>query len=383
MFKVNAENFNKALEYAAVGGGKGFVLMVNPEKRAIGENKEIQLACVLSSDGEKMGMANMLIKAKDMEKEEVYYASSYIKSAVATLGKITDTICVEAKSSYLQLSDEKKEAVIKVELNESDIVLQIPNTPDDTTMIAIEREKFVNAIRLGGYSAKDSNIAGIDAIGFQLKEEEKKLIVFSRSGETACKAITPIEASKNMAKKGDAWHFANFRFIQNVIQKLDGKLIQITFTPKFIVIQSESARFGAKISEGSVSNSIFNMLDDKGYDYTGTVNKKDLLIAMEIAMVGIKDDKGKYITLETNENGSLKVSSMTGSNKSNVSQKTHEGKMEEKVFYADILKLGLNGCGDEIHYLGKVNPVFLMMDGTDADVDYVSIVAPVNPKKTK
>ena len=381
MFKVNAANFNNALDCAAVGGGKGFVLMVSPAKRKIGEEKEAQIASVSSSDGEKTGRANLIIHTSDMEKDEIYYASASLKAAVVSLAKVTDTICVESKGAYLELFDEKREAEVRVELLEKDMVLQLPNSPEGVTMIMIEREKFINAIRLGGYSAEDSHIVGVDCIGFRVLESENKLVVVSRCGRTICRATAPVKAVKNAAEKGDAWHLVNFHFIQGMVAKLTGDILQIAFAPKFIIIQSSTAMFGAKKSEATVSDSLMKILDDKSYDYTGTVDKKDLLIGMEIAMVGMKDKNDKLVALETNENGTLKVSSESGSNKSIVVQKAHEGQLEKKTFYIEVLKAGLNGCGEELHYFGKATPEFLVIDGVDADVEYVSIIAPYDKKK--
>lgn len=377
MFKVNATNLNSALDCAAVGGGKGFVLMVSPVKRKIAEDKVAQLASISSSDGEKTGLANLVIHTDDMKEDAIYYASSSLKPAVASLSKITDDIYVESKGAYLEVSDEKKESVVRVELLEKDVVLKLPDSPEGVTMIVMEREKFVNAIRLGGYAAQESHIAGIDVIGFQVNETEKKLLVASRRDTNMCKAVAPVKAIQNNAKESGTWHLVNFKFIQSMVQKLTGDMLQIAFNPKFMIVQSSTAMFGAKKSEGTIPASLIERLEDKSYDYVGTLEKKDLLLGIEIATVGIKDD---YVTIETNENGTLNVTAMN-SNKSVVVQKAHEGKMQTKHFYVDVLKLCLSGCGDELHYYGKVDPVFVTLDGTDAEVEYASMIAPMVPQE--
>lgn len=377
MFKVNASYLNNALDCAAVGGGKSFVLMVSPTKRKIGD-KEVQMASISSSDGEKTGRANFFIQTSDMEKDELYWVSTSLKPAVTSLAKITDTIYIESKGSYLEVSDEKKESVVRVALVEKDTVLELPNSADGAIMVMMEREKFVNAIRLGGYSAEDSNIAGIDVIGFLANEEEKKLTVVSRRSTTMCQAVAPVTNIGNKSAEEDVWHLINHKFIQNLVPKLSGDVVQIAFTPKFMVVRCQNAIFGSKKSEGTMAENLIKKLSDKSFDYSGTIQKKDLLLSMEISIVGVDE---KIINLETNENGTLKVCSVTGSNKSNVSQKTHEGKMEAMSFYVEVLKSGLNGCGDELHYFGKTTPKYIMFDGEDAGVEYVSIVAPVNLNK--
>ena len=378
MFRVNASNLNSALDCAAVGGGKGFVLMVSPTMRKIGEDKEAQIASISSSDGEKTGLANLMIHTDDMKEDAIYYASSSLRPAVASLSKVTDTIYVEDKGAYLEVSDEKKESVVRVELMEKDVVLQLPNSPEGVTMVVIEREKFVNAIRLGGYAAEESHIAGVDCIGFQVDETDNKLLVVSRCDNTMCKALVPVKAVQSKESVKGEWHLANFKFIQSMVQKLNGDMLQIAFAPKFVIVQSETAMFGAKKSEGSIPESLMERLNDKEYEFSGTLEKKDLLLGIEINMVGNKE---KMVTLETHDDGTLRISAMNGSNKAKVLQKSHEGKMEEKSFYVEILKRALNGCGEEIHYFGKPAKKILSMDGTDAEVEYATIVAPVAPKK--
>ena len=218
MFKVNAAYLNSALDCAAVGNGKGFVMMVSPKMHKISETQEAQMASISSSDGDKTGRANLIIQTNDMEKDELYFASASLKPAVASLAKITDTIFIDSKGTYLEVSDEKKESVVRVPLLEKDTVLELPNSPDGAVLVMIEREKFVNAIRLGGYSAEDSNIAGIDVIGFHVDVEAKKLMVVSRRSTTMCQAITPISdaayKNKGSDEKPAEWHLINHKFSQ-------------------------------------------------------------------------------------------------------------------------------------------------------------------------
>jgi hypothetical protein len=57
--------------------------------------------------------------------------------------------------------------------------------------------------------------------------------------------------------------------------------------------------------------------------------------------------------------------------------------MEAKSFYVDVLKSGLSGCADSLHYFGKQNPKYIVFDGENAGVSYVSIIAPVEAQKAK
>lgn len=381
MFKVKAANFYEGLERASVGGGEGFVLMIDPTVQKIGEDKTAQFASISSSDGEKIGMTTIQIHTKDMEEAKVYYTTSALKAAVLTLSKITEMITIESKESYLLLSDEKKESVIKVELKEKGMMLELPSSPEGAVIVTLNRELFCNAVRLGGYSAIESNTAGTELIYFRVDEENKKLLVMSARNTNLCKAEIPIESVAGATDTADKWHLINYKFVQSMVKQLSGDKIQIAFTPKFMVAQSVVARFGSKKSDGSEPTAYFNLFQNKGYGYYGKVDKKELLIGMEIAMIS-GDSKYKILMLETTEEGAIRVSSKDGSNKRDVSQLKYEGKMPQTYFSHELLKLVINGCADEIDYFGGGGTPFLRFRGVCDDVEYESILAPVNNKKS-
>lgn len=379
MFKVKANNLYEALERVAVGGGECYVIAVDPTPHKLGENT-VQIASISSSDGEKTARTSIQIHTKDMEKPEIYYATAYLKAAVASLSKITDMLLIESKGSHLLLSDEKKESVIKVELKEEDKQLELPESPEGAILITMKRENFVNVIRLGGYSATESNRAGTENINFIIDVDNKKMIVMSMRDQSMCKATTSVEKVKSLATEKKQWHLINYKFIQNMIKKIDGDMIKLAFTPHFIMVDTRNTRYGCKKSNGIAPVTAMGVFDKKDNYYSGTIDKKDILLGMEIAMVGVKDNN---ILLEGNENGTLNVFSKSNGNKSNVLQKKYEGKMPQKMFFYDIFKHVLGGIGDEIHYSGVVfeddgkRKEFVRFDGTDSEVEYESILLPI------
>ena len=382
MIKVKAANFYEGLERAGVGNGDGFVLMVDPTEQKIGDERTAQFASISSSDGEKIGMTTIQIHTKDMSEPKVFYTTNALKSAVATLSKITEMIMIDAKESHLLLSDEKKESVIKVELKEKGMMLELPDSPDGAVVLTLDREQFVNAVRLGGYSAIESNTAGTELIYFRIDENENRLLVMSARSTNLCKAEIPVKGVMSNSENKDSWHLINHKFVQSMVRQLSGDLIQIAFTPKFMVVQSQVARFGSKKSDGSEPTAYYNLFKVQEYGYQGKVDKKELLIGMEVAMVS-GDSKYKMLSLETTDEGALKVSSKDGSNKREISQLKYEGKMQKTFFAYDLLKLVINGCADEIDYFGGEKTPFLRFKGTDANVEYESILAPVNSKKSE
>ena len=88
MFTINTENLGNALDYASVGGGKGYVLLVDPTIRELGNGRTMQLASVCSSDGDRIGTANIEVRTKDMKKPEIFYISATLKQAVASLAPV-------------------------------------------------------------------------------------------------------------------------------------------------------------------------------------------------------------------------------------------------------------------------------------------------------
>ena len=390
MFKVNAMEFISSVECAAVGDGKGFVLTVNPQEQDLGNGQKSSIATISSSDGDKTGMTNVRICTKNMKKKETYFATASLRPAACSLSKITETIYVEPKGAYLELSDEKRESVIRVECLSRDIVLSIPSMAEDATAIIMEREKFAAAIRMGGYGATDSlNKAGYECIGFRVDVEKKELRVISMRSEMICQAVVPVMNVRDLSEKKGQWHMINAHFIQKMAGRLTGPQVQIGFNPKFMIVQSATGVFGSKKTEAMVPETFCKMVEDTEYDYSGKIGKKDLLTGMEIIQVGLDD---RRLVMETDGNGTLKLTAVNGSNKTVIVQKEHEGVMESACYGCDVLKTILGSSKDDTFYYygkeaeekgnGQKKPSILHFSGESEGARYAGILAPVvQPKK--
>lgn len=380
--KVNAENLNSALECASVGGGKGFVLMVNPAKIAMGD-KEVQAAQVSSSDGEKTALSSLTVHVTGMEEPQTYYAVASFKSAVASLSKISETLTIVPKGTYLEVSDEKKLSVVKIELMEKDVIMPIPSSPEGAALLTMEREKFVNAVKHGGYCAEESQVKNTEDIRFGIKksEEADKMILFSFNGNMVAKSEAGCQIHQTVGNASDiSWYMVNSRFINNMIGKLSGEMIQIAFAPKYMVVQTASSCFASKLSEGSVTETLLQHTNMTEFDYEAKINKRDLLNALEIVSVG-GGDKVKMFTLETGEDGTLTVSA--AGNKSAVVQKEFEGRMKKNLMEKRFKQI-LGNMGEELHYYGKSGEkAFVYFDGVQDEVTYVTILLPVYQKDGK
>ena len=265
MFTVNCENLGNALEYASVGGGKSFNLLVDPTVHDLGDGRTMQLASVCSSNGDKIGTANIEIRTTDMQKPEIFYISNILKQAVASLAPITDTLYIESKDSCLELSDESGETKIKVPLTEKEAILEIPNSTEGVVMLRMKKEEFVQAIRTGGFVAAPTAKALTDTIGFKVNVEEKTIKVMSFRGEMV--SIAAAELSQVEARGvGDqpcaavgVWHLVHFQFIQELLPKLTGDVVEIGFNDKYVQIVSSSASFASKKVAGEMSEGLWKM----------------------------------------------------------------------------------------------------------------------------
>ena len=277
MFTVNCENLGNALEYASVGGGKSFNLLVDPTVHDLGDGRTMQLASVCSSNGDKIGTANIEIRTTDMQKPEIFYISNILKQAVASLAPITDTLYIESKDSCLELSDESGETKIKVPLTEKEAILEIPNSTEGVVMLRMKKEEFVQAIRTGGFVAAPTAKALTDTIGFKVNVEEKTIKVMSFRGEMV--SIAAAELSQVEARGvGDqpcaavgVWHLVHFQFIQELLPKLTGDVVEIGFNDKYVQIVSSSASFASKKVAGEMSEGLVKLVEDESYDYAGEV----------------------------------------------------------------------------------------------------------------
>ena len=233
MFTVNTENLGNTLDYASVGGGKCYVLLIDPTVRDLGDGRTMQLASVCSSNGDKIGTANVEIRTTDMQKAEMFYVSGMLRQAVASLAPIADTLYIEPKDSCLEISDESGESMIKVPLTEKEAILEIPNSTEGAVMLRMKREEFVQAIRVGGYVAASTQMALSDAIGFKVDAENKTIKIMSFRAEMASIAITELAQVEAMGSNErpcpavNVWHLVNYQFIQELVPKLTGEAVEI------------------------------------------------------------------------------------------------------------------------------------------------------------
>lgn len=385
MIKVSGKGFLSGIETASVGAGKGFVLIIDPEKRDIGNGKTMQIASISSSDGTKTGLTNLHIKTDEKERQAIS-VSANLRPAVTSLSKIAEWINVNLCGSYITLTDEKEEAEIKVDiLKNPDIVLELPNSPKDTITFSMDREKFVAAIRMGGYCSGDSlGGNGFNCIHFHVDVEAKELWVASMRNEAVCRGIVALDKVYDGSSGSESmkWHAINHQFIKRMAGQLTGDQVQVAFNPKFMVVQCATGMFGSKKSDGSFTDSYTKILSEADYDFCGRVEKKDLLLGMEIAQVGAEEPCLLY---ETCDNGMLRLTQKNGSNKATVMQKKHEGQMPCTCFANELIKMVMAASKEEeLYYFGKTGKIeksFLRISGESEDVRYNAVIAPINYNK--
>lgn len=384
MIKINAQEFLNAIESAAVGAGKGFVLIIDPEERDIGNRKKAQVASISSSDGTKTGITNFYIKTDEKEGRTIS-VSANLRPAAASLSKVTEWISMELHGSFISLSDEKQEAEVRVEILEKpDIVLELPNKPDETITFSVNREKFAAAVRMGGYCAGDS-LGGQNSncICFHVDTDAKELWVASMRIEAVCRGIVSLEQVFDYSDGSMKWHLVNHQFLKRMMSQLTGDQIQVAFNPKYMVVQCATAMFGSKKSEGTFAEFCSEMLSETGYDFCGKVAKKDLLLGMEIAQVGAEE---ACLLFETGENGMLKLTQNNGSNKATVIQREHEGQMPCTCYACELIKMLMASNKEEtLFYFGNTGGTnvksFLRFSGESEGVRYNAVIAPINRKR--
>lgn len=136
LVKINAELLVKALGIAATGGGKGFLLLIQPG------SDWLHLATEQKSED-----AHFETESEEGIDEPVilYPVKSFYKTA-ETIAKFTDTICVELKDSYIELSDAQGGSRVRVALNESDVMFDLTQEESETGCVCIaENRRFCKA----------------------------------------------------------------------------------------------------------------------------------------------------------------------------------------------------------------------------------------------
>ena len=364
LVKINAELLVKALGIAATGGGKGFLLLIQPGS-----------ALVASCDGTKVGRCHFETESEEGIDEPVilYPVKSFYKTA-ETIAKFTDTICVELKDSYIELSDAQGGSRVRVALNESDVMFDLTQEESETAVfVSLKTEDFVKLVRSGGAAASKATDA-MKAMFFHVNGS--KLELATKSSPMIAYASVETETVKN-AEKNETWHPANDQFLNTVIGNIDGEICQIGFTNLNTVITTErGAVYIARRMNLEFKSSVLSIIEMEERDYEAEISKKDLLLGLEVSTVGI--DKVPYVVLRTEESGNLLFESPNGENRMEVIQKSHKGQLQARGFSVDIVKTGVTGCSDTVSYYGMNDKYSapIHISGKDGNVEYNAVIAP-------
>ena len=381
VIKVEANVFCKALAAASLGNGKGYVMIVNPSANANGKN--IQICLLASSDGEKLGRCTVQVQTSGIEETEAFYPVKSIYKSVETLAKVTDTIVIEVKDAYLELSAKSGENRVRVALNEKDLLFDVPEEEMANSVSAcFKREDFVTAIKCGGYAAAKATVGtSMKAIYFGVSTD--KICVISACDAVMAEATVKPQQMDN-APENEVFYPAEDVFINAVASRLTGDRCQIGFTSKYIIISDSAGPiYVARKKTAQMSTSLRNILNMEERDYEAEVAKKELLLGIEIATVGL-EDRASFITGHTAEDGTLCLESPHAENKANVIQSKHEGSVSECYLGIEALKLLLSGCGEKIGYYG-LNDIKKPMHfyGVDGTVTYRALIAQFMGEKTE
>lgn len=403
-FECNAEKVNQAIKAASIGEGKGFVITVLTKEQPISKDKTATLCNISSADGEKSGEMTLLYQGKDLpvDKDRItYYASASLSAAAASLAMVTDTIRFTPHSSYLELSD-GKDNIVKVALLEKDIRMPHPKGADleGAVAILVSREKLLKGLEYGKAASEVTDRSGTENVFFHV--EGKNLVLLSYQQATAAKAvISDVRVERMSLKKAEEkpeegekeavqepWHAVNEKFVTALLKRLSGENVKILFTKTFMVMETALAIFQCKKAVASVPVAINELLTDPSYDFNGKVNKKEFLNAMDIALVGVESDD-RYFTMETNPDGTLKISNSAKGNKAVVTQEEHEGAAEETRYFVDKMKQIVALSGESFYYYGREGKRpglnlpekgILYSSGESGEVSYSCFLLPIKLK---
>ena len=379
VIKVEANVFSKALAAASLGGGKGYVMIVNPSVNANGKN--IQICILASSDGEKLGRCTVQVQTNGIEETEAFYPVKSIYKSVETLAKVTDTIVIKVEDSYLELSAESGENRVRVALNEKDILFDVPEEEMTNSVSAcFKREDFVTAIKCGGYAAsKAAASTSLKAIYFGVSAD--KICVISAYSAVMAEATVKPQQMAN-APDQEVFYPADDVFINAVAGRLTGDQCQIGFTDKYVIISDSAGPiYVARKKAAQMSTSLRNILNMEERDYEAEISKKELFLGIEIATVGL-EDRAAYVMCHTAEDGTLCLESPHAENKANIVQSKHEGSISGLNLGIEALKLLLSGCGEKIGYYGMNDRKPIHFYGTDGVVTYRALIAQFSGEKT-
>lgn len=380
--KVQTSTFIKALGAASIGNGKGYVLLINPSLKQGDET--VQGAVLASSDGECLGRCAFPIKAEGFQEQQLVYPAKSLRDAAMTLSKVTELMVISIKESFLELATENGTSRVRVPLNESDKMFDVPpSEAKGATFVALETAEFVRIVRCGGYAAAKAS-SEMRAVFFMAQNNQ--FSVCSYNNLYMGKAVIDVEKSVNMPSAGQ-WHAVNDSFVRAVAANLTGNMVQIGLTDKYVTISdSDGQIYASRKLVLHISNAAIKILDCEEKEYSGEFHRKDILLGVEVATVGL--EKATYFQIETAEDGTLLLMSPNGENKACVVQTKHVDSMENVYLGVEVFKAVLSNLGDTIRYYGinsgteERKAKVIYFEGETGKVKYRSALARVNKEVT-
>lgn len=375
---VQTAFLTQALAAAAIGNGKGFVLMVIPSMMQ-GE-ETVQGALLGSSDGERMGRCVFEITCTGFEKSETYYPTKSLMKVAATLAKVTDRIEIEVKESYLELSAEDGTSRVKVPLNTTDLMFDVPDEESKTAVFFnMKTDDFAKVIHCGAFPTLKAE-QQFRAVYFSIKENSFATVSYCNSCMAKAELHAVEVANPSTEEK---WHTVDDAFIRAVVSNLRGEMIRISLTDKYIVItDSEGAFYASKKLITKISMGLLKQLEPGEEEYSATCQKKALLLGIEVAIVGLED--AGCVRIQTNDDGTVKISSKLGENSMDVIQTDHEGNMEESCLGVETFRNVLQSAGETIRYHGMNSgsqKSLIHFEGSDGNVSFHSIIIKIKGVK--
>lgn len=245
---VQTAFLTQALAAAAIGNGKGFVLMVIPSMMQ-GE-ETVQGALLGSSDGERMGRCVFEITCTGFEKSETYYPTKSLMKVAATLAKVTDRIEIEVKESYLELSAEDGTSRVKVPLNTTDLMFDVPDEESKTAVFFnMKTDDFAKVIHCGAFPTLKAE-QQFRAVYFSIKENSFATVSYCNSCMAKAELHAVEVANPSTEEK---WHTVDDAFIRAVVSNLRGEMIRMANNENLKPVRTKSearerGRAGGKAS---------------------------------------------------------------------------------------------------------------------------------------
>lgn len=377
-FKVNEEEFLKALEKASMSAKDSYIITISDR-----DYKGKKLANITASDGISQAMVTMIVEADEPFRVIV---GEELFTIVRTLALLKKEIVFELDGNNISIK--AGTSTVQLAVKEEAMSMDVSNIRNEENVIEIQMnsEDFISGIRGAVYPS----------ISFETTREilqdtvclmpcdcgtNNSLRLISSNGSVAAGTDVEVQTCNdnfNKNKQEKNYLTVSAVTLNKVASRLETtKPTTIFMIPKQLFITNGNDFYIIRPYEKAFPMGIAGMLYNENREYHIKLSARDLKVALDIAVLDSNEKVNKRAIVNLSKNGKVKISSIYKKNNTSLSAIESDGEITIALRTDYVKKIvDVISCDDVIiSGTSNVEPIYIT---SEKNSSLISLVMPIN-----